>query len=149
MAGKGPTPLFTNIYIYAVNKAASRVLGKSAVVLTRSVSEDLWSCLVSRGLIPPNPSFEDLRKLFVEKLGLAEDLSFEESGEVVAIVLRGLTVSEFLEAATRERFEPVVCPLASILVRACENMSGGKLVLQRFEIVDAGTVRAVCTRVKA
>lgn len=148
MAARGPTPLFVNLYMYAVNKAASRVLGKSAVVLTRGVSEDLWNYLVSRGLIPPNPSFEDLRKLFAEKLGLAEDVVLEESGGEVTITFRGLTVGEFLEAAAREGFEPVVCPLASILVKACESMSSGKLVIQRFQVVDARTVKVVCSRVK-
>ena len=148
MTAKGPTPLFANLFMYAVNKAAARILGKGALALTRGVSEDLWNYLVSRGLVPPNPTLEDLKELFVEKLGLAEDVLIEEEGDKLTITFKGLTVSDFLEAAMREGFEPVVCPLASILLKACENMSSGRVALQRFEIVDPRTVRVVCKRVK-
>lgn len=142
---EGPSPLFANLYMYAVNKAAFRVLGRSALVLSRSVAEDVWSYLVSRGLAPPNPTFSDLRRLFVETLRLAEDVEVKNEGDLVTITLKGLTVSDFLESAMREGFEPVLCPLASILVKACENMKEGRLRLLRFEPLDSRTVRVVCS----
>ncbi len=147
MAACKPTPLFANLFMYAVNKAASRVLGKSALILSRSVSEDLWNYLVSRGVIPPNPTFDDLRRLFVEELGVAEDVTVEDGGETVVITIRGVTLRDFVEALKRERIEPVVCPLTSVLVKMCENMSSGKLVLQRFELLDGPTARVVCKKV--
>lgn len=45
MASKGPKPLYANLYLYAVNKAAIRVLGKSSLVFSRCISDELWSYL--------------------------------------------------------------------------------------------------------
>jgi len=143
----GPSPTFAVAYMYAVNKAAHAVLGRSGVALSRVASDSLWSFLVSRGLVPSEPTFDDLRRLFVEHLRLASDVRVVEEGEEVVVVLEGLTIGEFLEAAAREGFEPTVCPLAMLLVKACERMKGGRLVVRRFEVAGPRTVRVRCARV--
>ncbi|MGB9709366.1 hypothetical protein [Infirmifilum uzonense] len=143
---EGPTPLFINVYMYAINKASARVLGKSATVLSRCVTDDLWQYLVSRGLLPEKPSPEDLRRLFVETLGVARDVVYEEKSGEVIFTFKGVTLREFMEAIMKERLQPVVCPFTSILAKACEEMSTGKLVIWKIEPLDAENLRVICRR---
>ncbi|MEZ0346867.1 MAG: hypothetical protein ABWK01_09965 [Infirmifilum sp.] len=146
-AVQGPTPLFIEGYLYAVNKAAYKVLGKSAMALARSVADSIWNHLVARGLIPSEPTFDDIKRLFVEHFKLASDVRVVEEEGGVTLVLEGLTISGFLETAAKDGFEPVLCPLSAVLTKACENMKGGKLAIRRYEIVDPSTVKIHCAYV--
>ena len=89
-----------------------------------------------KGTAPPNPSIEDLRRLYVEKLGVTEDLVVEEKEGSVIFTFKGLTLTDFMDAIMREGLEPAVCPLTFILLKACENMSSGRLSIKRIEAVD-------------
>jgi len=142
-----PTPLFVNLYMYAVNKAAYKVLGRGGLALSRAASEELLSYLKRNGYLPEKPSWEDVKRLFVEELGLADDMVFSREGSSVTIEMRGLKVAEFLKLTREENFEPVACPLASVILHVCEMMCGCRLVLRGFKVLDPTTVRFECATV--
>lgn len=139
-----PTPLFTNLYMYAINKAAYKVLGRSGLVLSRAASEELLSYLKRNGYLQAKPSWEDVKRLFVEEMGLADDMVFSREGNNAIIEMRGLKVAEFLKLTREENFEPVACPLASVILHVCEMMCSCRLVLRGFKVLDPTTVRFEC-----
>jgi len=46
-----------------------------------------------------------------------------------------------------ESFEPVACPLASVILHVCEMMCGCRLVLRGFKVPDPTSVRFECVAV--
>ena len=142
-----PTPLFVNLYMYAVNKAAYEVLGRSGLVLSRAASEKLLNQLKRCGLLSEKPTWEEVKRLFVEELGLADDIVFSREGNGVVIEMKGLKVAEFLRLTVEESFEPVACPLASVILHVCEMMCGCRLVLRGFKVPDPTSVRFECVAV--
>lgn len=144
----GPSNLFINAYMYAVNKAAYKVMGKAGIMISRLATDDLLHFLREKSVLGDKPSLEDVEKLFTEDLAIAEKLEIEEDDYGMRITLRGLRVSDFLRKIQEERFEPVACPLAGVILRVCEMHAGCRLTLRGFDILDPTTVSFRCSKVK-
>jgi hypothetical protein len=144
----GPSNLFVNAYMYAVNKAAYKVMGKGGITISRLATDDLIKFLREKGVLSDRPSVEEIKKLFIEDLAIADQLEIEEKECDLNITLRGLKISDFLKKVQEEGFEPVACPLSGVILRVCEMHAGCRLVLRGFEVVDPYTVTFRCGKIK-
>jgi len=144
---EGPSRLFIVAYMYAVNKAAYKVLGKGGIVLSRATSDELIDYLARRGVLSEEPSVDEVKRLFVEKLNVAEDMYICEKEDTVIVELRDMKIAEFLELVKREKFEPVACPLIEVIIRVCERSVEGKLVVKKIDMPDPTKVSIVCKKI--
>jgi hypothetical protein len=134
--------------MYAVNKAAYKVMGKGGITISRLATDDLIEFLREKGVLSDRPSVEEIKKLFIEDLAIADQLEIEEKECDLNITLRGLKISDFLEKVQEEGFGPVACPLSGVILRVCEMHAGCMLALRGFEVVDPYTVIFRCGKIK-
>jgi hypothetical protein len=91
----GPSNLFVNAYMYAVNKAAYKVMGKGGITISRLATDDLIEFLREKGVLSDRPSVEEIKRLFIEDLAIADQLEIEEKECELSITLRGLKSRTF------------------------------------------------------
>ena len=138
--------LFINTYMYAINKATYKTMGRAGITISRLAIDDLIRFLREKGVLDERPSIEDVQRLFTRDLAIADHIEIEEKDCDLTIVLRRLKISDFLEKIQEEKFEPVACPLSGVIIRVCEMHAGCRLVLRGFQVIDPYTVAMKCTK---
>jgi len=143
-----PSTLFINLYLYAINKAIYRTMGRAGTAALRLVTDDLVKFLREMGLLSEKPSLEEVQKLLTKDLAIVDEMEIKETDSEVFIVLWGFAFSEFLRRAQEEKFEPVAYPFVEVIAKIYETNSGFRLAIRSFDIVGTDTIVVRCTKMR-
>ncbi len=121
---------------YGINKGIGDVLGEGGAVLGRRASMSIVEFLKEKGMVKENMSNEEIRKLFVEEFGLAEDVQILEEDKKVTFKIVKPTLVDFLKAIMEKGLTPYVCPFVGVLALIYSESKGVKLMMN--DVVPKG-----------
>jgi len=114
---------------YGINKGIEEVMGRSSMVLSRRVSTAIMEFLRRKKLVYEGMSILEIKKLFVDVFGLAEDLIIiERYNEVVFKVIKPV-LTAFLEEVRNGNVKPYICSFIGVLSLIYSEAKGIRLML--------------------
>ena len=97
----------------------------------------MFEFLVNRGIAKRDMSIKELEKLLVDKLGLAENVEIQDSGDKLSVKVYSPTLTDFLEEMMKNRVPLILCPLIAVLIEVYHT-KGVKLNLENALPRDYG-----------
>jgi len=123
-------PIFVSALYYGINKAVVDIVGTGGQVLGRESAKEMISFLKEEGILKENMTDREIRDLFVNLFGLAEDLKIEDREEEVVFQVIKPVLTPFLERVMKERITPYVCPFMYLLSEIYSQNRGYKLMFK-------------------
>ncbi|WP_423793375.1 hypothetical protein ACPB8Q_03945 [Methanocaldococcus indicus] len=136
-------PLFVSALYYGINKGINNIIGSGGKVLGRIVSKEIITFLEEFGI-----KNVDIKKLFTEIFGLAEDLKIVEDDEKVIFTVVNPTLKEFLKKSMEEKIQLYICPFIHLLSELYSKDKDYKLMLLNVEPISENEVNLIFKKVK-
>ena len=129
---------FVSSILYGVNKGLSVILTtEGGKAICRYIARGMFEFLVNRGIAKRDMSIKELEKLLVDKLGLAENVEIQDSGDKLSVKVYSPTLTDFLEEMMKNRVPLILCPLIAVLIEVYHT-KGVKLNLENALPRDYG-----------
>ncbi len=128
-----------NALFYGMNKGIDAVMGSSPVI-GRIISRYMMEFFERKGVVRKNMTDEEIRKLFVEKFGLAEDLKIYENSDSLKFEVVKPKLRDFLEEVLRENVRPHVCPFVGLLAQIYSYSKNVKIMLLNVDVKEDNVI---------
>ncbi|BAP61208.1 MAG: hypothetical protein PWP15_910 [Methanothermococcus sp.] len=122
-----------NAMIYVTNKALYTMIGNNSRTLSRLASKYIINYLYSQNILNKEKlNEEELKKAFINEMGLSDDLIFQENGSTVVLDVINPVLRESIIQLNKENI-PITLAPCIIYMYLISNLYGYKVEFQKVE----------------
>jgi len=100
-----------NVIIYMVNRAAFQLIGRNSRMLSRFSAKYIVDYLHSQNILDKdNLNKESVKRVFIEDLGLCDDLIYSENNGLAVLEVKNPVLRESIVALNKENIPITIAP---------------------------------------
>ncbi|MEN4017065.1 MAG: hypothetical protein PQ975_01145 [Methanobacterium sp.] len=127
------TDALLNVMIYLVNKAVFQVIGRNSRTLSRLSARYIVDYFHSQNMVDKNNLTEEsVKRVFIEDLGLCDDLIYSENDGLAVLEVKNPVLRESIVALNKENIPITVAPCI-VYVYLINDIENHKASFQKVE----------------